>query len=87
MSAVMFAMHGSRVTAWQYFDLVKEAKKRLLGTSSGRFTHMYLLCKPPAGGYHGPYLIKETSSRNDEWEKLRTYVNTLTPEQLKELKI
>jgi hypothetical protein len=82
MNAVMFVMYSSRVIAWQYFDYEAEALKRLLGSPYENFTHMRLVCKPPADQFHGPYLTKEISSKNDEWEKLRRYVNVLTPEQL-----
>lgn len=87
MSAVMFVMYCSRIAAWQYFDFEAETIKRLLGKPYEKFTIMRLMCKPPVDQYHGPYMIKETSKLNNEYEKLWLYINELTPEQLKELKI
>ena len=87
MSAVLFVMYRSRISNWIYFDYVQKMQDILLGKEFRALTSMRDTCKVPADGYHGPYLIKEIDHHNDEWEKLRTYVNTLTPEQLKELKI
>jgi hypothetical protein len=90
MNAVVFVMYGPHVAACQHFDYEAEALKRLLGEPYDNFTYTYLrlMCKPPADQYHGPYLIKEIDiDEKTDWEKLRTYVNTLTPEQLEALKI
>ena len=87
MTAVIFAMYGSCLTSWHYFIYEEIARETLLGKEFRALTTMRGLCRPPADQYHGPYLIKETVRFNNEYEKLRLYVNELTPEQLKELKI
>lgn len=83
----MFTMYRSRVSNWIYFDYVETMRNVLLGKEFRALTNMRNLCKTASDHYHGPYLITEIGHHNDEWEKLRTYVNTLTPEQLEALKI
>ena len=87
MTAVIFVMYGFRLTSWHYFNYEEIARDTLFGKEFRALTTMRGMCLPPVYQYHGPYLIKETSKLNNEYEKLRLYINELTPEQLKELKI
>lgn len=86
MTSVIFIMQGTLLSSWEYFDMSTEARNALLGRQS--LVKRHRLCNPPFDDkYHGTYMIKEIWPPIDKGDNLRTYINTLTPEQLKELKI